>query len=77
MGDVGRLGDGGDSALIENRETPGADGEGFCGVVHQAVFDLDETIRVPNDFETFLPAKLFVFLSEVSGDYETGKETKN
>ncbi len=73
MGDVGRLGDGGDSALIENRETPGADGEGFCGVVHQAVFDLDETVWVPEDLKALLPAKCFVFLTGQSASL-FGKE---
>ena len=69
MGDVGRLGNEGDPALIEDGEAPRTDGEGFCGVVHQAVFDLDDPIRVPNDFETFLPAKLFVFFSGQSAAF--------
>ena len=69
MGDVGRLGDGGDPALIQDGQAPRTNGERFpCGV-HEAVFDLDEAIRVPNDFETFLPAKLFVFFSGQSAAF--------
>ena len=67
VGDVGRLGDEGDSALIENGQAPRTDGQCFSGGVHDAVFDLDEAIRVPEDFQALLPAKLGIhFASEAA-----------
>jgi len=63
VGDVGRLGDEGDSTLIENGQAPRTDGESFSGGVHEAMFDLDEAIWVPEDFQAFLPAKLWIHFS--------------
>jgi hypothetical protein len=63
MGYISRLRNQGDPTLIQDGQAPRANGESFCGGVHEAVLDLDEAVWVPKDFYTLLPAKLFVFFS--------------
>ena len=63
MGHVRGLRNQCDPALIEDGQAPRTDRERFSCGVHEAVFDLDEAVWVPKDFDAFLPAKLFVFFS--------------
>ena len=69
MGYVSGLRNQGDPTLIGDSQAPRANGESFSGGVHEAVFDLEQAVWIPDDFHTFLPAKLLVFFSGQSASF--------